>query len=152
MPKPTDPKTHAYMFSDDMKFLQKAVVFHPDDPKKFLVLKRADYHKYRPGDWDFPGGNVLYGEDAIESVLREIEEESGLKVKNLTPVQVKTKPQFEDNIYLLIINYTCVAVGTNVKLSKEHTEYKWVTRDEFKDMTEADFLVSLTTQIFETLE
>lgn len=68
MPKPTDPAQHEYMFSDDMKFLQKVVVYHPDNNGTFLVLKRAMHHKYRPGDWDLPGGNVIYGEDALASL------------------------------------------------------------------------------------
>ncbi len=147
MPKPTDPSQHEYMFSDDMKFLQKVVVFHPENNKSFLVLKRAMHHKYRPGDWDLPGGNVIFGEDALESLKREVLEESGLTIHNLKPLTVYTNPSFEERIYLLVINYTAIANGIEVKLSDEHTEYKWVNIEEFKTMTQAAFLQELVSAL-----
>lgn len=143
MPKPTDPAQHEYMFSDDMKFLQKVVVYHPDNNGTFLVLKRAMHHKYRPGDWDLPGGNVIYGEDALASLKRETVEESGLTIHDLKPISVYTNPTFENSIYLLVINYRGIADNSNVQLSDEHTEYTWVTIDEFNTMTQASFLQDL---------
>ena len=147
MPQPTNPSQHGYMFSDDMKFLQKVVVFHPSEPGKFLVLKRAMHHKYRPGDWDLPGGNVVYGEDALESIHREVLEETGLEIRNITPIQVFTNPTFEENIYLLVINYQASATSADIRLSEEHTEFKWVTVEEFVGMTDAEFLKEIVKYI-----
>lgn len=147
MPKPSDPSQHEYMFSDDMKFLQKVVVYHPDNNKTFLVLKRSMHHKYRPGDWDLPGGNVIYGEDALESLKREVVEESGLSIHDLKPISVITNPTFENNIYLLVINYKAIANRAEIKLSHEHTEYKWVGIEEFKTMTQAAFLQELVSAL-----
>jgi 8-oxo-dGTP diphosphatase len=147
MPKPTDSSKYAYMFSDDMKILQKVVVFHPHDKTKILALKRGADHKYRPNDWDLPGGNVLFGEDIIESVIREVKEESGLDVESLKPIQVRSKPEFEGGIYLLIINYRAVAKTEDVVISHEHTEYKWVTTEEFIELTSSDFLRELVKMV-----
>jgi len=125
------------MFSDDIKFLQKCIVFHPTE-NKFLILKRSPDSFSRPNDWDFPGGNVLFGEYHEESLRREIKEEAGLEVVNLKPLQVKTDMRGE--IYCIFINYTAQATSTEVALSHEHTDYKWISKDEFLKMETADFL------------
>jgi 8-oxo-dGTP diphosphatase len=131
MPKPSDPSKHAYMFSDDMKFLQKAIVFHPKEDK-LLILRRSSDSFTRPNEWDFPGGNVLFGEMAEESLRKEIREESGLEVTEIKPLSVIT--QMREEIYALFINYSCKASTDTVILSHEHSEYRWVTKEELMEL------------------
>lgn len=59
MPAPTDPQKAHFMFSDDIKFLQKVIVFHPSE-NKFLALKRELNDRSRPDKWDLVGGNVHF--------------------------------------------------------------------------------------------
>lgn len=43
-------------------------------------------------DWDgisFPGGHVEFGESVVQSVIREVQEETGLTVENLKPCGLK---------------------------------------------------------------
>jgi 8-oxo-dGTP pyrophosphatase MutT (NUDIX family) len=140
MPKPTDPSKHNYMFSDDMKFLQKVVIFHPDDPQRILILKRAMDSYSRPGDWDFPGGNVLFGETHDTSILREVQEETGLVLADLHPVQVISRFNEQAGTYYLFINYRARAQSDQVTISHEHTEYRWVTFEEFEALKPVDFM------------
>ncbi len=35
------------------------------------------------GSWSVPGGHLEYGEDFVDTAKREVEEETGLKIKNL---------------------------------------------------------------------
>lgn len=128
MPIPTDPNKRKYMFSDDMKFLQKIIIYHPSDPKKFLVLKRAAFHPYRPNEWELPGGNVLYGQKHIDSLMNEVKEETGLEVVNITPIDVFTR--MEKDFYFLIISYQGKATTDQVTISHEHTDFKWMTKEE----------------------
>lgn len=132
MPKPTDPKKYQYMFSDDMKFLQKIIILHPKFADKFLALKRSSYHTFRPNQWDLPGGNVLFGENHLDSLLREIHEETGLQVKNIIPLDVITR--MEKDFYFLIISYKGEALSEAVTISDEHTDSKWVTKNEFNNL------------------
>ena len=141
---PKDPKKRNHMFSDDMKFLQKAVIYHPNE-NKFLVLKRSPNEKARPNNWDFPGGNVLFGEDYSDSLTQEIKDETLLKIRDLQPIQVVTN--YVDKIYYLFIGYSCKATSKNVKISKEHSEYKWVTVEEFLKLESADFLIDLVKEL-----
>lgn len=46
---------------------------------KVLMGKRKKY----PPKWGLPGGKIEFGENLEKSILREIDEEVGIKVKNL---------------------------------------------------------------------
>ena len=140
MAKPTDPSKNGYMFSDDMKFLQKVIIYHPTDDNKILLLKRAMDSFSRPGDWDFPGGNVLFGEPHDESILREVKEETGLTLNILHPVQIISRFNEHTQTYYLIINYRARAESEEITISNEHTEYKWVTFEEFDALNPVDFM------------
>ena len=141
---PSDSEKRKHMSSKDMKFLQKAIVFYPEG-QKFLALKRVGTDPINPNCWDLPGGNVAFGELHDAAIHREIFEEASLKVKDLQPVQVVTS--FADGIYRLFIGYSGIALSSDVVLSSEHSEYRWVTTDEFLSLESADFLVNLVKHV-----
>lgn len=131
MAKPTDQSKWSHMFTDDIKFIQKAVVFHPEK-NTFITIRRSFSDRYRPGSWDLPGGNVLYGELYDVSLRREIKEETNLNVKTILPAQVKTV--FDGKLYIIFIGFSGRSKNDEVKLSTEHTEYQWVTEKQFSDL------------------
>ena len=47
---------------------------------KALLLKRKGAHG--EDTWCYPGGHLEFGESFLDTAIREVEEESGLKVKN----------------------------------------------------------------------
>ncbi len=49
---------------------------------KFLLGKRKNAHG--EDTWSFPGGHLEYGESWTDCAKREVEEETNLKIKNLT--------------------------------------------------------------------
>lgn len=132
-----------FMFSDDIKFLQKVIIMHPIDQTKFLTLKRSPSDNSRPNCWDLCGGNVMWSELHNESLIREVKEESGLEMVNLKPIQILTSFEEEKKVYYLFIGYIAQSVSDHVILSSEHTEYKWVTKEEFLTLVSAPFLVNL---------
>lgn len=97
---------------------------------ELLLLKRSNAGS-RPGGWDFCGGAVGVGEKPEQAAVREVEEESGLKIVNLSLID---KYSFaKDLIYgkvrdTIIIGYQGFAETNKVKLSDEHTEYKWFSK------------------------
>ena len=61
--------------------------------KGFFVAQRP-YDKPEGGMWEFPGGKVHSGESPAEAIIREIDEELGIRVKVLEvlePVLVAKK-------------------------------------------------------------
>ena len=143
MPAPTDPKEAHFMFTDDIKFLQKAIIYHPTE-NKFLALKRWPGDVRRPNSWDLPGGNISFPEEHMQGILREIKEETSLSVIDLRPIQVRSRFDTTEKIYYLFIGHIGKATASDtVVLSHEHTEYKWFTKQEFLELKSADFLIDL---------
>ncbi len=51
-----------------------------DGKGRFLLQKRSEKKKFRPGQWEITMGHAMAGESAPESLLREIKEELGVQL------------------------------------------------------------------------
>lgn len=98
----------------------------------YLFLKRTDNAKAYPGMWDFPGGRADLGETFREAAIRETEEETGLKVV-LGP-EVKTDIHEEERRVLTLHYFIPESFEGDIKLSSEHTDYKWLTKEEVQEL------------------
>jgi len=148
MPKPTDPTKWKYQFSDDMTFSQKVVLIDPSN-NKLLTLKRSSKSN-NPGLWDLPGGNMIYGELHDEALIREIFEETGkTEISKPKPVIVTSKFANDGELFRLFIGYKSTTSKINVVLSDEHSEYKWVSYDEFINMDTKDAIKEVVRAAFE---
>ena len=102
---------------------------------EFLLLKRSP-EQYYPNLWQMVSGKIKEDETAYKTALREIREET-----RLTPEKFWVAPTVnsfyspdKDYICLLPVFVAKVNYNSEVKLSNEHTEYKWVTPEEAKQM------------------
>ncbi len=102
---------------------------------EFLILKRAPY-QYYPNLWQMVSGKIKDNETAHATALREIKEET-----NLTPEKFWAAPTVNsfyspDGDYICMIPVFAVKVNyiCEVKISNEHTEYKWVNPEEAKQL------------------
>lgn len=107
---------------------QKAIIFN--EAGEILTIRRTATAPSRPLTWDFPGGDLEHREDPKEGIIREIMEETGLEVEDLTPFDLKTKITREGNDWITVA-YKAKAKFTQVVLSFEHDDFKWVTPEEF---------------------
>lgn len=92
--------------------------------KKFLLLKRAQ----KPHIWGPPGGKLVTDEDPIHGLQREVAEETGLRIKIFQPVT--TWFGNFNNLPLISIDYLCTTDNNSVKLSHEHSDFRWLIIDE----------------------
>lgn len=93
--------------------------------------------------WDFPGGRMDESEDFLQTLTRELEEETGIaKFHNpelLTTILSTHEIPLKDGSkvgLILVIYKVKIDKGTEIKLSEEHHEYRWVSRKELKDLLE----------------
>ena len=106
----------------------KALIFHKG---KFLLLRKEDFVG---GEWEIPGGRKLPGEKDEEALKREVFEETGLRIKILRKLnQWKVKIK-EKSLLLEGKTYLCKKEKGRIKLSKEHQEYKWLSKKEIKNL------------------
>lgn len=117
---------------------QKAIIMNGEG--KLLAIRRSDTAPVRPLHWDLPGGDLDFGEDPMQGIMREIAEETGLAVEHPEPFDVEAHVNSNGDFWVTIAyNARCGAVE-DVKLSYEHDEFKWVTPEEFLQLKSAEKL------------
>lgn len=95
--------------------------------RKFLILQRSKKETSKHGLWELPGGRVEKGETPRQAAVIEAKEEAGLDVK----LKANLGPHHDDKKKKTYHAYTGVSKkGQKVKLSEEHSDYKWVTPEE----------------------
>ncbi|MCL4549910.1 MAG: NUDIX pyrophosphatase [Bacteroidetes bacterium] len=122
-----------------MKIVSKLIEAHvfriKNNDLEFLLLKRAQNEKY-PGLWQMVTGAVHQNEKAFKTALREIKEET-----NLTPIKFWVVPNInsfylpeQDNVWLIPVFAALVSPRSQVKISEEHSDFKWVKKTEAKKL------------------
>ena len=110
---------------------------HPVELTNMCMLRRADGKvlvlNRRDPDWGgltFPGGHVEPGESMVDSVVREMREETGLTVSHLRLVGTKSWMQADGSRYLVLL-YTA-ADHEGELLDSEEGDVRWMTIDEMR--------------------
>lgn len=104
---------------------------------KILITLRNDPHRpYAHRKWEMPGGTVDFGENIESTVIKEVREEVGYKVKiikQLQGIEVKEHkfPNFSYQVYL--IPYVCKIISGKLKLNDaEVLDAKWINPTDHK--------------------
>lgn len=120
-----------------MKISQKAIIYDSTQDK-FLLAKAVKgsgtfYEVYGP--WEFFGGRLEEGEEASESLLREVAEEAGdieIAIKSLVASCPISGP-FGETMFL---GYVAIFQGGEVELSHEHDEFRWESAEGIRNNSE----------------
>jgi ADP-ribose pyrophosphatase YjhB (NUDIX family) len=103
-----------------------AAVLITDEQNRLLLMKRSD-----SGCWGPPGGAVELGEVVEDAARREVREETGLEVGELSLFGVFSGPDLfyvypnGDEVYNVTIVYLARFPGGDIRLNDEHTEWRW---------------------------
>lgn len=116
----------------------KAIV--RDGKGRILLLKRKARKGSHPAFWDLPGGRIEEGSTPEETLKKEIREELGSShvtvLEKFHAAIANTEVMSGGKKYgLVLFAYLCNLHdfdGKKIKLSKEHTEYRWVSVKDAK--------------------
>lgn len=112
------------------------IFFEENKKRKYLLLeyKRRNDEKGDHKYWDFPKGHVEKDEKETDTLFREIKEETGLENINLIlGFKEKLKYFFKKDGELInkeVIYYLLKSNSKEVKISFEHTGFKWFEYEE----------------------
>ena len=112
-----------------------AVVFRKEGNKIYYLLLHYPSGTRTPRNyWDFPKGHIERGEKEIETVKREVKEETGLEdIKFIEGFKKWVKYFFRfqgKTVFKIVIFYLVETKNKNVKISSEHIGYKWLPYEE----------------------
>ncbi|MCD6312666.1 MAG: NUDIX domain-containing protein [Thaumarchaeota archaeon] len=101
-----------------------AVVFYLGNEVEYLLLH------YEAGHWDFPKGAIEPGESELDTVKREVWEETGIKDLEIIPGFRKRIQYFyrksRQLVRKTVIFYLARSFTKDVTLSYEHVGYIWL--------------------------
>lgn len=97
------------------------------DRQEVLLLQRSDKVSRAHG-WDLPGGGVDAVEAPKDAAIREVLEETNLRVDNLQLLDTYAVHDTPDTT--LILGYAAKISKQDVVLSWEHEAYQWVPLNE----------------------
>ena len=103
---------------------------------EYLIQKRAGHLTWMPNMWATTGGAVISGEDSLQGVIRETEEELGVKIEENDLKLLFTQIRGKDisDIYLTQLNLPITAYKFEVK---DMSEIRYVSKSELFKMIEA---------------
>ena len=104
-----------------------------DKDGKMLLLDSGDWHlKHQTQHWDIPGGRIQEGHSVLETLQREVEEETGIHEVIEPDFFTAVVSNFKDipldgfKVGLILMVYKVKVPKTSkIKLSHEHSGYKW---------------------------
>lgn len=107
---------------------------------KYLLIRRSPDESRGPGKWDIPGGRVEADTSLMENLAREVMEETGLTMSG-APVLVDVQDMQWPDRHIVRIVYKGTAEG-RPRLSHEHTEYRWMSAGEIRELADFDRYLS----------
>ena len=109
---------------------------------------------------DFPGGKIQEGEaksgdteSLVRALQREVMEETGLLIEVSDPFAVwyHVFPSNHRNsgkvVYL--VAFRCEYVSGEVKLSNEHNNFRWLNKDDYKEVDDRSNYFDVLRKYFE---
>ncbi|MBB0229581.1 NUDIX hydrolase [Streptomyces calidiresistens] len=104
-----------------------------DDAGRALLIKRRDN-----GHWEPPGGVVEPGETITDALVREVLEETGIKISPDAALTGVYK-----NMVGLIVSmvFRCEAIDGVPTTGEETRALRWVTREEVRGMADEAYAI-----------
>jgi 8-oxo-dGTP diphosphatase len=107
-----------------------AVIFDAKNESVVMIKRRWPPFK---GQWALPGGFIEKGESPEQAVTREIEEETGLKLKIEGKIGVYDDPERDPRGRVITTAFCCSIVGpTELKCSDESLDLRFIPLKELK--------------------
>lgn len=127
---PYCPNCRAYRFPN-FNVAVSMIVMNPQKDKILLI------QQYGRKDFILVAGYVNKGEEAEHAVVRELEEETGLKAKNVH----FNRSRFYEPSNTLMLNFTCICEDENLDNMTDEVDYaEWFSIEDARKNIKQDSL------------
>lgn len=109
--------------------------------EKYLLLKRAASKDVGAGSWECPTGRVDQGEGIEEALIREVQEELGVKAVPLFIIGTThfyRGPEIPENELVGLIYACAIDDPAGIRISEEHSEVRWMSAAEISHFLPAE--------------
>jgi len=95
--------------------------------KRHDDAKKADSELHGEGTWTMPGGKLHFKESLAEGAVREMQEETGIKIENASLKLVSVADDIAHDAHFITIGFMCerFAGEPGVMEPEEITEWRW---------------------------
>jgi molybdenum cofactor cytidylyltransferase len=93
---------------------------------RVLLVRHSDPKKKDYSHWLLPAGRAELGESTLEALHREMREELGIEVT----VEGILSEHTDDYTGQRFVNYLCHPASSQISISGELSEYRWVSKDD----------------------
>ena len=109
-----------------------------NDRNEILLLKRGQQTTFGPGMWGFSSGHIEKDETPDLCSMRELREEIGDEINvELVDRIGPVRDSFYGGVYqIYLFHYRWR--GGEIHLNPEHTEYVWVSKEDFRNYSVMD--------------
>ncbi len=116
-----------------MKYRTVVVGVVQNKEGEYLLCKKPVGEGVYPGQWALPGGGIDEGETMEQALKREMMEEVGLEIDEITPLFFRddTQPKYkggvvDTDVYMVYLLFSCRSVS-EVKIdNREFEDFAWV--------------------------
>ena len=96
---------------------------------EFLIQKRAKTKQFLPGGWDIHMGHVMVGETSKEAIIREIDEELGIKIDDIAFIKRVLWEKYNHFIDIFVLCKDTNISDLTIQKS-ELEDVKYISADE----------------------
>ena len=101
------------------------------EKKQILISKRSMNKKYFPGLWEVIGGNLEFGEDFENCIIREVKEEINCRINGLE--HLHSRAMYLNGLMYITIAYYGELLDKQVFNEEEISEIRWISEDELNN-------------------
>ena len=95
--------------------------------QQILITQRSPHREQSAGEWETLTGRVAQGESLVDALLREVWEETKLKIKVVAPFHTFHFYRGPKKIEHLGVSFHCLHQAGSVQLDMvEQIDYRWV--------------------------
>ena len=113
-----------------------------DEAGRLLVIRRR--HDPSRGLWSLPGGRVEQGESAEDAVVREVAEETGLRVAIDAEIGAITIEAPAGGVYA-VRDFSCHVLEGRLRAGDDAEDVRWVSETDLRSLDTSPGLIEVLT-------